>query len=99
MGRNDRYKKRNRTVLFETVETNEATEYESEKSDRYIDLYSALDKLPSELKTVILLRFFEDMKLSEISTVTSSNLSTTKSRLYKALEILKIGMEEADCDR
>ena len=92
-------KKRNRTVLFETVESNYVTENESEKSDRYIDLYSALDKLPSELKTVILLRFFEDMKLSEISTVTSSNLSTTKSRLYKALEVLKIGMEEADCDR
>ena len=81
------------------MESNYVTENESEKSDRYIDLYSALDKLPSELKTVILLRFFEDMKLSEISAVTSSNLSTTKSRLYKALEILKIGMEEADCDR
>ena len=83
-----------RILINESINFNE-----SEKSDRYIDLYSALDKLPSELKTVILLRFFEDMKLSEISTVTSSNLSTTKSRLYKALEILKIGMEEADCDR
>ena len=59
----------------------------------YIDLYQALDKLPIKLKTVVLLRFFEDMKLEEIAQITGVNLSTVKSRLYKALKVLKINME------
>ncbi len=59
----------------------------------YIDLYQALDKLPIKLKTVVLLRFFEDMKLEEIAQITCVNLSTVKSRLYKALKVLKINME------
>lgn len=59
----------------------------------YIDLYQALDKLPIKLKTVVLLRFFEDMKLEEIAQITGANLSTVKSRLYKALKVLKINME------
>ncbi len=33
------------------------------------------------------------MKLEEIAQITSVNLSTVKSRLYKALKVLKINME------
>lgn len=66
----------------------------NEKSDMNIDLYAALDKLPPKLKSVVILRFFEDMKLEEIAQITSANLSTVKSRLYKALKILKTDMED-----
>lgn len=63
-------------------------------SDTNIDLYSALDKLPPKLKSVVILRFFENMKLEEIAQITSANLSTVKSRLYKALRMLRTDMED-----
>ena len=64
-----------------------------------IDLYHAIDNLSPQLKTIILLRFFEDMKLEEIARITGVNLNTIKSRLYKALKILKIDMEGELNDR
>lgn len=58
-----------------------------------IDLYHAIDKLEPNLKTIVMLRFYEDMKLKEISKVTSCHLSTVKARLYKALSILRVDIE------
>ena len=55
-----------------------------------MDLYKAIDSLKPKLKTVIILRFFEDKSLAEISKITNSNLSTVKTRLYKALKELKV---------
>ena len=40
-----------------------------------------------------MLRFFEDMSLEEISQTIKTNVNTVKSRLYKALEILKLDMK------
>lgn len=59
-----------------------------------LDLYRAISNLDPKLRTVIVLRFFEDMKLEEISAVTNTNLSTVKSRLYKGLDLLKCDMKE-----
>ena len=64
----------------------------------YLDLYTAIDRLPADLKTVIILRFFEDMKLDTIAKITSTNLSTTKSRLDRALQYLKLDMEVLEHD-
>ena len=57
------------------------------------DLYDAIDGLTPKLKTIVILYFFEGMKLEEISKVTHTHLSTVKSRLYKALDVLKMKME------
>lgn len=65
----------------------------------YLDLYSAIDQLPSQLKTIVILRYFEDLKLSTIAEITSTNLNTTKSRLYKALELLKLDLGGMEDDR
>ena len=66
--------------------------------DEYIDLFAAIDKLPTELKTIVILRFFEDMKLESIAEITSANLNTVKSRLYRAIKRLKLDMEALDND-
>ena len=58
------------------------------------DLHEAISQLPPHLRTIILLRFFEDMKLEEIARITRTNLSTVKSRLYKALKLLRLEMED-----
>lgn len=86
-------KKRNKILFFEEIKDKETIGTLEENSDNNIDLYDAIDNLPEKLKTIIMLRFFEDMTLDEISQTMKTNLSTVKSRLYKALEILKIDMK------
>ena len=61
-----------------------------------IQLYEKINNLKPKLKTVILLRFFEDLKLSEIAQVTKTNENTVKSRLYQALNQLKVEWEEKE---
>lgn len=65
-------------------------DFENKDVTDVMDLYKAIDSLKPKLKTVIILRFFEDKSLAEISKITNSNLSTVKTRLYKALKELKI---------
>ena len=65
-------------------------EFENKYITDVMDLYKSIDSLKPKLKTVIILRFFEDKSLAEISKITNSNLSTVKTRLYKALKELKI---------
>jgi RNA polymerase sigma-70 factor (ECF subfamily) len=59
------------------------------ESEKAIDLYKAIDRLDIKYKTIIILRFFEDLKLDEIAKIAGSNVNTVKSRLYKALNLLK----------
>lgn len=54
----------------------------------YIDLYNAVKNLPPKLKTVVILRYFEDMKFSDIALITKTNESTIKTRLKTALQRL-----------
>lgn len=64
--------------------------------DQYanIDLEQAIDKLPTLHKTVVILRYFEDMKIEDIARVTGENTNTTKTRLYAALKKLRLDLEE-----
>ena len=54
-----------------------------------------IEKLPREYTEVIILRYFEDMKIKDISEVLGINENTVKTRLYKALKLLKADMEES----
>lgn len=61
-----------------------------------IDLLQALDKLPEEYKTIIILRYFEDMKIEDIAIVLSQNINTVKTKLYKGLRRLRIKINKDD---
>lgn len=91
------YLRKNKKVVYlnEIDEYNQTYDYTDEKIDN-LDLYNAIEKLEPNLKTIILLRYFEDMKLDEIAKITNTNLSTVKSRLYKAIKILKISIDDSD---
>lgn len=67
--------------------------WESALDDREA-LQQAIDRLSPKLKTVVLLRFYEEMQLSEIAEITGTNLSTVKSRLYKGLKKLWESLQE-----
>ena len=72
-----------------------------ENEDMYEDSYNISDvnemieKLPREYTDVSILRYFEDMKIKDISEVLGINENTVKTRLYKALKLLKADMEES----
>ncbi|MGN7386397.1 RNA polymerase sigma factor [Sporosarcina sp. SAFN-015] len=59
-----------------------------------LDLQEAVEHLPPLYKTIIILRFFEDLKLEEIAEITGDNLNTVKTRLYAALRKLRVEMGE-----
>ncbi len=50
-------------------------------------------KLDSSYREVLVLRFYEELSLEEIASVTRAPLSTVKSRLYRGLAALKPEME------
>lgn len=66
----------------------------SENNVRDFDLQEAVDQLSPTYKTIILLRFFEDMKIEEIAEITGDNVNTVKTRLYAALRKLRVEMGE-----
>lgn len=59
-----------------------------------MDLHDAIDQLAPYDKTLIILRFFEDLKIDEIATVMNDNINTIKSRLYRILNKLRIKVGE-----
>lgn len=59
-----------------------------------IMLRQALDKLSTNLKTIVVLRFFEDFKIKDIAKIMDMNENTVKTNLYKALKILKLDLKE-----
>ena len=87
--------RKNATFCLEDYQT-EAIE---EDFTTNIQLYEKINQLKPKLKTVILLRFFEDLKLSEIAQVTKTNENMIKSRLYQALDQLKVEWEEKEDDK
>ncbi|MDD5863068.1 MAG: sigma-70 family RNA polymerase sigma factor [Firmicutes bacterium] len=54
-----------------------------------------LDQLEPDVQEIIRLRFFEEMSLKEISSITGYNLSTVKTKLYRGLKLLRENIQEA----
>ncbi len=81
------YLRRNkRFILVEDLPEDLA---EDEDIGQKLDVYRAVGRLDPKLRTVVMLRFYEDMKLEEIARITGTNLNTVKSRLYTALGRLR----------
>jgi RNA polymerase sigma-70 factor, ECF subfamily len=70
--------------------------YDMGAVDNYqdIDLKKALEELPHKYRSVIVLRYFEDLKIEEIAEILNENVNTVKTHLYKALEKLRIEMND-----
>ncbi len=88
-------KKRGRVVL--TADTAKQEEAYYEKGyEQGGDIEQELEKLAMDVKVIIKIRFFEEMSLKEISSITGYNLNTVKSKLYRGLKLLKENIQEAD---
>lgn len=73
---------------FASLDPGEVDEYEN------FDLQRALDNLPGNYRTVITLRYFEDLRIEEIAEILNENVNTVKTRLYKSLKMLRIKMND-----
>lgn len=67
-------------------------------SYRDIDLQKAMYNLPDNCRSIIVLRYFEDLKIDEIAEILDENVNTVKTRLYKSLEKLRIQLSECEED-
>ena len=89
----DLLRKRKKVVVMDD-ET--LSHYDLSTVDHYadIDLHKALEDLPIQYRSIIVLRFFEDLKIEEIATVLDENVNTIKTRLYKALRMLRVQLDD-----
>jgi len=59
-----------------------------------LDLWHAMETLQEELKAIVLLKYYQDLTLVEIAEVLSMPVGTVKSRLHRALSLLKAQLKE-----
>jgi RNA polymerase sigma-70 factor, ECF subfamily len=60
-----------------------------------LDLHNAIDTLDEKHRTVIVLKYFEDMTIDQVSHVLSIPAGTVKTYLHRALLHLRMKMKEA----
>ncbi|KHF32917.1 sigma-70 family RNA polymerase sigma factor [Paenibacillus sp. JTLBN-2024] len=86
-----RRNKKVRTMDHETIDM-----HVSGAEDDYtnFDLTRTLEELPEKYRSVIVLRYFEDMKIEEVAAVLGENVNTVKTRLYQALRVMRIKMDD-----
>ena len=70
--------------------------YEMPPLDLRMDIHLALEKLPSELREVTILFFFQEVKQKEIAKILGISLPLVKYRIKRAKELLAgyLGKEE-----
>lgn len=88
-----RRSKRHRYLEVDTIDTAEPS-----AGDTYqdFDLRQALEGLSTANRTVIVLRFYEGLKLDEVASIMGENINTIKSRLYATLRKLRVELAEPD---
>ncbi|MBE5968550.1 MAG: sigma-70 family RNA polymerase sigma factor [Lachnospiraceae bacterium] len=90
----DFLRKRKREILLEE-ENWELLDTGSEDQYPDLDLRKALEELSDNCRTIIVLRYFEDLKLDEIADILDENVNTVKTKLYKSLKKLNLKMSES----
>lgn len=82
--------KQSRAISYEEVLEEEGNEI-GYMEDHYqdLDLQRAMEALSKEDRAVVVLKYFEDMKLEEIADILDENVNTVKSRLYRSLKKLR----------
>lgn len=59
------------------------------KKEEAVKIKEAVENLPKLQREAILLKYYNDLKIKEISTITGDNENTIKSRLYNGIKNLK----------
>ena len=73
--------------------TEELPEIPVEDQYQDLELRTVLNQLDDKSRTIILLRYFEDLKLEDIADIVGDNLNTVKARLYRSLKKLRLNLQ------
>jgi RNA polymerase sigma-70 factor, ECF subfamily len=79
--------------FFENFNRTESTETSFLKADRNEQLLQTILTLPIKYRAVIVLHYFYDLKINELSSVLNLNTNTVKTRLSRGRNILRRKME------
>ena len=83
------YENRSKSKFVDNFEQIELIEYINyENLEEKIDLYNAIDILDEKFKTPIILQYFHDMTIKEISEILESNENTIKTYIRRGKERL-----------
>lgn len=91
-------------ISITTVNKNKKITYLEDKEIEYdtssisdcnnrLDLMTELDKLPQKYKDVIILKYFDDLTIEEISRILEIPIGTARTHLYRGLESLRKSMK------
>ena len=73
--------------------TEELPEIPVEDQYQDLELRTVLNQLDDKSRTIILLRYVEELKLEDIADLVGDNLNTVKARLYRSLKKLRLNLE------
>jgi len=85
--------KNRRVVLKEDIGLNTGSQ-DSIKTDETIDLYAAMDKLDDNQKAVVILKYFEDLTITQVAEIMERPVGTVKTYLHGALKNLRLELKE-----
>lgn len=98
----DLYHKKKRETSYEVATNASNTALREElvagvnelrKHEDYLDLQNYISKLPSKYQEVVILKYFEDMDITQIAGVLHKPEGTVKSLLHRGIEKLRKLME------
>lgn len=72
------------------IPTEELPESPAPDGENQLDLWDAIGRLPRRQRTVVVLRFYEDLSESETARLMGSTVGTVKSQTAKALAKLRV---------
>lgn len=81
----DFYKKKKPIYMDEILEKDEV----AESFEEAVTMKALVQKLPMELKEVIVLRFYQELKYQDIAKILHCSSSLVKYRVQKALDLLR----------
>ena len=95
---NNLYSKNNKLILVDEVTELFDVKEQRNQIEQYIEKQNVLKyvmELDKKYRIIIVLRFYEEFKISEIAKILTISQNTVKTRLYKALELLKDTLKES----
>ena len=99
--RSNSFKQRTQCRNFDTLEmeSHDGIIDILEKNEKRKAVKRAVDALPDLQREAIILKFYHELKIKEISKITGQNENTIKSRLLNGIKNLKKTMGGDDSDR
>ncbi|MPM33434.1 RNA polymerase sigma factor SigV [bioreactor metagenome] len=82
----DYIKRSSKIVYIDDIQTTAGIH----KDKNYEDLYEAVDTLSPDLRTIIILKYFQGYTIEEVGEILEISISQVKNKLHKALKLLRL---------